>query len=123
MNVTQWCKKQIAWDEIKRIEFIMPSSIEKFLISKYEEKKDISESKKEQKVINEIEYQTKVINLGEAYWNKVLIFGIKKGLLSNEDKKLLDLVIKLRSNRIPNPYQCKLLFELEKRLESEGLNV
>ncbi len=123
MNVTQWCKKQIAWDEIKKIEFIMPVPIERFLMSKCEEKKDISESKKEQKVINQIEYQTKVVNLGEAYWNKVLKFGREKGLLSNEDKKLLDLVVRLRSNRIPNPFQCKLLFELEKRLESEGLSI
>jgi len=120
MNVTQWCKRELCWESIKKINVNLNNKLENLLISKSEKKQLIAEYKKEQKVINEIEYQTKVINLGEEYWKKVLKFGKDKGILSYQDTTVLQMVISLRSYKLPNHIQCKSLLDLINRLEGEG---
>lgn len=120
MNVTQWCKKQICWDRIKEIEINLDNSISKYLIGGIEKRKKVSEGKKEQRFMNEIEVQTKVISLGEAYWQKVLKFGREKGLIGNEDEKVLSIVASMSTMRIPNNKQCKQLFDLVEKLKDEG---
>lgn len=120
MNVTQWCKKQICWDHIKKIEIDFGNSIAKYMIDKTEKRKKASDGKKEQRFVNEVEAQTKVISLGEAYWQKVLKFGREKELISNNDEKVLSVVISMNSYKIPNSKQCKHLFDLVEKLEDEG---
>lgn len=120
MNVTQWCKKQICWEKVKQIEMKFDNKISKYLIGKEEKKKKLSEGKKEQKFVNEIEVQSKIINLGEAYWQKVLKFGREKGLINRDDEKILNVVVSMNSGRIPNGRQCRQLDDIVERLENEG---
>ncbi|WP_315079607.1 AIPR family protein [uncultured Clostridium sp.] len=120
MNVTQWCKKQICWDHIKEIEINLDNSISKYLIDRFEKRKKASEGKKDQRFMNELEAQTKVMSLGEAYWQKVLKFGREKGLIDNDDEKVLSVVVSMNSIRIPNNKQCKRLFNLVEKLKEEG---
>ncbi|MGH4125490.1 MAG: AIPR family protein [Clostridium sp.] len=120
LNVTQWCKKQICWDHIKEIEINLDNSISKYLIGGFEKRKKVSEGKKEQKFMNEVEAQTKVISLGEVYWQRILKFGREKGLINNEDEKVLSVVVAINAIRIPNKRQCNQLFNLVERLKDEG---
>lgn len=120
MNVTQWCKKSIAWDEIKKIDYVIPASINYFLIESQVEKIERSKYKKEQKILNDIEFQTKVVMLGIEYWKKAFNFGQSKNLLSFEDIKLFKLVTNMNAAKIPNSYQCSKLLEILDRLHGEG---
>ena len=120
MNVTQWCKKSIAWDEIKKIDYVIPASINYFLIESQVEKIERSKYKKEQKILNDIEFQTKVVMLGIEYWKKAFDFGQSKNLLSFEDIKLFKLVTNMNAAKIPNSYQCRKLIEILDRLHGEG---
>lgn len=120
MNVTQWCKREACWESIQKIDITFDGNIEKLLINRHESMKVICEFKKEQKVINEIEYQTKVVTLGEQYWNNVLRFGKEKGLIGLEEEKILNLVVQMRSSKLPNHIQCKYLLQLVDRLKEEG---
>lgn len=122
MNVTQWCKKQICWEQIKKIEINLDNNILKYLIDRFEKIKKVSEGKKDQKFINEVEAQTKIISLGEAYWQKVLKFGREKGLIDNEDEKILSVVVSMNATRIPNKKQCNHLFDLVEKLQDEGFS-
>lgn len=122
MNVTQWCKKQICWEQIKKIEINLDNNILKYLIDRFEKRKKVSEGKKDQKFINEVEAQTKIISLGEAYWQKVLKFGREKGLIDNEDEKILSVVVSMNATRIPNKKQCNHLFDLVEKLQDEGFS-
>lgn len=120
MNVTQWCKKQICWEQVKQIEMTLDSKLSKYLIGISEKKKKVSEGKKEQKFVNEVQAQTKVISLGEAYWQKVLKFGKEKGLINRDDEKILSVVVSMNSGRIPNGKQCKQLDDLVEKIKEEG---
>lgn len=119
-NVTQWCKREDCWYTIKKTEIDIGKKIEEFLIDKNEKKKIVKESKKEQKFLNEIEEQVRIINLGEVYWQRVLKFGREKGLLGHEDEKVLQVVTKIRSSKIPSQSQCKELLKIVDRVEGEG---
>lgn len=120
MNVTQWCKKQICWDHIKEIEIKLSNSISKYLVDRFEKRKKASEGKKDQRFMNEVETQTKIISLGEAYWQKVLKFGKEKGLIDNDDEKVLSVVVSMNAMRVPSKKQCKQLFDLVEKLKDEG---
>jgi len=120
MNVTQWCKKQICWEQVKQIEMTLDSKLSKYLIGISEKKKKVLEGKKEQKFVNEVQAQTKVISLGEAYWQKVLKFGKEKGLINRDDEKILSVVVSMNSGRIPNGKQCKQLDDLVEKIKEEG---
>lgn len=123
MNVTQWCKKQICWEHVKEIEINLDNSISKYLMGGFEKRKKSSEGKKEQRFMNEVEAQTKVISLGEAYWQKVLKFGREKGLVDNNDEKVLRIVVSMNSMKIPSSKQCNQLFDLVEKLKDEGIIV
>lgn len=120
MNVTQWCKKEICWTKVKEIDYELSDNISNLLIDKREKKKIDFEYKKEQKFENEIEAQKRVINLGEAYWKKILEFGKDKGILNYNDEKVIGVAIAISRGRIPSAKQCEELFIIVNRLEDEG---
>lgn len=120
MNVTQWCKKEICWTKVKEINYELSENVSNLLIDKREKKKIDFEYKKEQKFENEIEKQKRVINLGEAYWKKILEFGRDKGILNYNDEKVIGVAIAINRGRIPSAKQCEELFTIVNRLEDEG---
>ena len=119
INVTQWCKREACWKQIKDIDIELPG-IEEYLISIVELKEGKRKAKKEQKILNGIEAQIFVVNLGNDYWNDMLSWAGDLGLLSVEDKKLLALASRMSSTRMPNSVHCSKLQNLRNRMINEG---
>ena len=121
-NVTQWCKRNDCWDEVKKISLDIPAEIESCLITIDEQKAAQKSAKKEQKVVNEIQVQTTVVNYPVDMWKKLSEFVVRNHMVTSTDVSALTIACQMPS-KIPNTYQCKRLLALLKKASAEGFNI
>ena len=122
VNVTQWCKKNDCWDEVKKISLDIPAGIESCLITIDEQKAAQKSAKKEQKVVNEIQVQTTVVNYPVDMWKRLSEFVVRNHMVTPTDVSALTIACQMPS-KIPNTYQCKRLLALLKKASAEGFNI
>lgn len=118
-NVTQWCKRNECWDEVKKINFKISDDIENYLIGIDEQKATQRFAQKEQKVINEIQAQTAVVSYPVEMWERLSEFVVKNHMVTPTDVSALTIACQMPS-KIPNAYQCKRLLILMKKASEEG---
>lgn len=121
-NVTQWCKKNDCWEDVKKISLNIPEDIENYLITIDEQKVAQRSAKKEQKVINEIQVQTTVVNYSVEMWKKLSEFVVKNHMVTPTDVSALTIACQMPL-KIPNTYQCKRLLALLRKASAEGFNI
>lgn len=121
-NVTQWCKRNDCWDEVKKISLDIPARIESCLITIDEQKAAQKSAKKEQKVANEIQVQTTVVNYPVDMWKRLSEFVVRNHMVTPTDVSALTIACQMPS-KIPNTYQCKRLLALLKKASAEGFNI
>ena len=121
-NVTQWCKRNDCWDEVKKISLDIPAGIESYLITIDEQKAAQKSAKKQQKVVNEIQVQTTVVNYPVDLWKRLSEFVVRNHMVTPTDVSALTIACQMPS-KIPNTYQCKRLLALMKKASSEGFNI
>ena len=122
VNVTQWCKRNDCWDEVKKISLDIPAGIESCLITIDEQKATQKSAKKEQKVVNEIQVQTTVVNYPVDMWKRLSEFVVRNHMVTSTDVSALTIACQMPS-KIPNTYQCKRLLALLKKASAEGFNI
>lgn len=121
LNVTEWCKKEICWDRAKKENWTINENFIKSLISKEQSVKDKIEAYKDQKLENEINYEMKVYSIGSQYWNKLLLWGIEKKLITTREQNILMKLSNFEKVGIlPTTSQCKAILKTKERLESNG---
>ena len=121
-NVTQWCKRNDCWEEVKKISLDIPAGIESCLITIDEQKAAQKSAKKEQKVVNEIQVQTTVVNYPVDMWKRLSEFVVRNHMVTPTDVSALTIACQMPS-KIPNTYQCKRLLALLKNASAEGFNI
>jgi hypothetical protein len=121
-NVTQWCKREACWTEVKKIHFELSSDLENCLIGLGEQKDAKRQAKKDQKVINDINAQTEVVKYPAEMWKKLTEFAVKNHLVTPTDVAALTIACKL-PNIIPNSYQSKSLLKLLDKAQEEGFSI
>lgn len=121
-NVTQWCKRNDCWEEVKKISLDIPAGIESCLITIDEQKAAQKSAKKEQKVVNEIQVQTTVVNYPVDMWKRLSEFVVRNHMITPTDVSALTIACQMPS-KIPNTYQCKRLLALLKNASAEGFNI
>src|SRR5699024_1978021 len=105
-NVTQWCKRNDCWEDVKKINLNIPEDIENYLITIDEQKVAQRSAKKEQKVVNEIQIQTTVVNYPVEMWKKLSEFVVKNHMVTPTDVSALTIACQMPL-KIQNNYQCK----------------
>ena len=121
-NVTQWCKRNDCWEDVKKINLNIPEDIENYLITIDEQKVAQRSAKKEQKVVNEIQIQTTVVNYPVDMWTKLSEFVVKNHMVTPTDVSALTIACQMPL-KIPNTYQCKRLLALLRKASTEGFNI
>ena len=121
-NVTQWCKRNDCWEEVKKISLDIPAGIESCLITIDEQKAAQKSAKKEQKVVNEIQVQTTVVNYPVDMWKRLSEFVVRNHMVTPTDVSALTIACQMPS-KIPNTYQCKRLLALLKNASAEGFHI
>ena len=120
INVTQWCKRDACWDDVKKCRLKLFSDIEAVLVGKEEEKSSEKEAKRDQKLFSGVEAQTRVIELGAEYWIKVNEFvTIKKISFSPDQMRAIKYAMRIPT-QLPNAYQSTLLLSLLEEAKANG---
>lgn len=122
-NVTQWCKRNECWNEVKAMTFTLPQSLESCLITVDEEKAAQRSARKSQKETNDINAQVEVVKFPASTWMSLSQFVVMKHLVgSPSDVTALKIACKI-PEKIPTSAQSKRLLELMKKAEEEGFKV
>lgn len=120
INVTQWCKRDACWEEIKKCTIQLTSELDRVLISREDAKYAEREAKKDQKLISDVEAQAKVLELGAPFWKKVDDFiSNKKINKSPEQIKAMTYALRIPT-QFPSAYQSLQLLSLLEIAESNG---
>ena len=122
-NVTQWCKRQECWDDVKTITFKLPTNLKSCLITIDDEKAAQRSAKKEQKIVNEINAQVEVVKYTAAQWTRLSEFVVRNHLVgSRTDVSALTIACRI-PEKLPNAYQSKRLLALLQKATDEGFNI
>lgn len=122
INVTQWCKRNECWEEVKNLEYTLPRTIESYLITCNEAKTAEKHAKKEQRIVNDINVQVEVVKYSSEDWKRLSEFAVNNHLVSSADIAALSIACKIPS-KIPNSVQSKKLLELLDKAVQEGFKI
>lgn len=120
INVTQWCKRDACWDEVKKCELILSTDIKNVLTNKDELKVAEKEAKKDQELISEIEAQTRVLEFGAKFWKEVNEFVMSKRLRIAPDQLTAMKYALQIPKKIPSAYQSLCLLKLLEEAKANG---
>jgi hypothetical protein len=119
-NVTEYCKKDSCWDEVKKLKIDFELElINKHLISKEKQKEKDTDAQKKQKLTDSLEIQIYVNKKGADYWKEILTWGQEKGLLGGKEIGILETA-SMMPRKIPSEQQCKVILDIEAKIEEEG---
>lgn len=120
-NVSQWCKKILCWDIVKKLELNININ-DDLLTDKEDEKYNKKEEKKEKKLDKNIEIQSFIIKLEKNKWNKLLEYYKKDEVKFTISSMQLDILNKyvLGFLTLPSVKQSKVLYQLYNEAISEG---
>lgn len=120
INVTQWCKRDACWEDVKRCGFKLAFAIETVLISKTETKSAEKEARKDQKLYSDVEAQAKVLELGATYWSRVNDFVVTKRVPCSPDQlKAMKYALRIPT-QFPSAYQSLQLLALLEEAKANG---
>jgi len=123
-NVSQWCKKPLCWDEIKKLDLYINIE-DDLLIDKEENKYNKKEEKREKKLDSGIEIQSFVIKLEKEKWKKLLEYYKKDELKLTISSMQFDILNKytLGYMMLPSPKQSKILYQLYDDAINDGITL
>ena len=121
-NVTEWCKKEQCWINLKTKNYRLPDSIQEFLITKDEAKRERADGKKAHAIETGIQVQAEVVNKGQEYWEAAIKWGQKQKLLSEIEISFLSSATKMNYGRIPSERQCQRILNIDAKLIDEGFS-
>ena len=118
-NVTEWCKKELCWKEIRDIPCRLDRDVIKVLQDLDDKVDKEKDAQKQQGIDNGIACQEYVFNQGVAYWDSIRTFGLENRLVTPKEKGILDIACGM-PGRIPTEKQAEVLLSLEEKLKGEG---
>lgn len=118
-NVTEWCKREMCWSNLEKIDFEIPELIRNELISKTEKTNREKDAKAGQTIDNGIEAQKHVFAKGASFWKQLLQWGGTNRILTPMENSLLITASQLPT-RIPDEKQSMLLIKIEKKAVENG---
>jgi AIPR protein/Abortive infection phage resistance protein N-terminal domain len=121
-NVTEWCKKEMCWENVQKISLDIPAQVQDGLIAKTERLYKDSDAKSVQKLDNGIRDQKFVLEKGTLFWNQLIEWSKLNSIFSPKEIGLLQAASQI-PNKIPSEKQSLLLVSIEKKATENGFTV
>lgn len=122
-NVTEWCKKEACWSGMKSLmdnnKWTLRAEFVRTLVSKEDNRKRMSDQKRERKELDGINYQVSVINVGEDYWKRALSWDAQMRVLNEVEQSFLRSATDF-SKHVPSERQCAKIMKIHQKLIEEG---
>lgn len=123
-NVAQWCKKEICWESVRKIDFNVRINKE-LLINKEEEKYSKTEDRKEKRLEDGIEIQMLVVKAKKEIWKDLYKHYEKYKLTLKVSNMQLEILKKMAYGYLipPSEKQARILYELYKNANLYGVEL
>ena len=120
INVTQWCKRDACWEDVKKCDLKLSDAVTNVLQSTEENKTAERDAKKDQKLISDIEAQAKVLELGADFWKTVNSFVTSKRVPMTSDQAKALVYAQRIPTQFPSAYQSLQLMALLEEAKANG---
>jgi len=120
-NVTEWAKKQAAWDRLQDKRLTWPATWLQSMPTAAEAAASTVAAVKEQKVLNGIHAQSAVVEAGAPFWRRVRAWGNARKLLSIKEDNILGVAERI-PKQLPTEGQCEVILSALVRLQGEGFD-
>ncbi|MCF6248582.1 MAG: AIPR family protein [Desulfobacula sp.] len=118
-NVTEWCKKELCWQNVQKISLDISTQVKDELITRTEKKHKDSDAKSVQKIDNGIMAQRFVLEKGALFWNQMIEWSKSNKIFSPKEQGLLQTASQIPL-KIPSEKQALLLVGIEKKALEDG---
>lgn len=121
-NVTEWCKREGCWDDVKSIKIKIADELKSDCVGQEEITYLKKDAKKTQDIVNGINAQTYVYEKGTAYWIALEVWNQQNKFIRLE-KEVGILETACNPNKILSDKQSRILIDVETRAKEEGFFV
>jgi len=125
-NISEWCKKDACWTriqgDISKLEDLLPEAFFDSLKTHAEQKREVREAKKTQKIDNGIEAQIAVLKVSARKWGEILEEGNRRKLFNEKEVGILRIATQMPA-KTPTEKQSFILLEILDKAQSEGISV
>lgn len=133
--VTEYCKRASTWEEYRdSVKYELSDDFINELMPETLIKEQEASAKAEQKEINDLQVVMEIVSKGADYWNKLLLAGTQKSLLSYQEQTAIRQVINMAttgnvpvsaSGKVPfkTMSTIKLVLAAKDKLEAEGISI
>ena len=118
-NVTEWCKKELCWQNVKEIPMKISSQVKNELISGTAKKRKDTDAKTVQKIDNGIQAQKYVIEKDGSFWSMILAWSSSHKIFTSKEASLLQVASQIPF-KIPTEKQSLLLVAIEQKAIEDG---
>lgn len=124
-NVTEWCKTQSCWNNVKSLEILPDFDLVKYCVWADARQSEGRTAASTQRMLNKVEKQKYVIEQGCGYWKALGSFIVDREFsISEKEMNILSLACQFDSTgKIPSDKQSVVLIQLEERMKQEGFFV
>jgi len=117
-NVTEWCKKELAWQRAQQQSVPLLAELAAELVSQAEELEREADAVDTARIDAGIAAITEVVNYKSSNWRTLREWGIKRNELTAKEDQLL--LFAATAGRVPSERQATAILHIRKRLEAEG---
>jgi hypothetical protein len=118
LNVTQYCKQEICWQRVQKIDANISDEVMSLLIGKATIAEEEKDAKTDQKMLTGIEAQMFVVQKGKGYWQRILQWQNEARALSPNQVSLLQSAA-IRPERVQD-WQAVKLVEINNTAIEQG---
>lgn len=118
-NVTEWCKKEACWTEVKKLDIPLGDDLRSELISNEEARYIEDDAEYIQRISNGIENQKYVFEKGADYWKRVAKWGVDNKLFSPKQMGVIAIACQI-PYKVPSDKQSNIIVKLEDMVKSDG---
>ncbi|ADY13311.1 AIPR family protein [Sphaerochaeta globosa] len=125
-NVTQWCKKETCWANLKKMEYNFPGLIENYLIDKKIIKDEEKAERNNSKEISEINTQTSIFTYKLTDWKMLENYAYsQKNSISESEKNAIVAIIKMYEGKSGNPPKkvCDMALNAMQKAYEDGMQI
>jgi hypothetical protein len=118
-NVTEWCKKELAWQRAQQ----KPIEVAPALILELVSSDDAAEARKDAREIERIDRGiaaiTAVVQAKPSSWRQIRDWGLQNNHLTGKEEQLL--LLAATPGKVPSEKQAAAILDIRRKLEREGL--
>lgn len=117
-NVTEWCKKELAWQRAQQQNVRLLPELAAELVSQAEELEREADAVDNARIDAGIAAITEVVNYRPSNWRTLREWGIQRTELTAKEDQLL--LFAATAGKVPSERQAAAILQIRRRLEAEG---